>query len=649
MINRLAMLAALLTSLTVLTACNQEDNAEQTTPPASSTAEVSPPVAADPTAVLPSEADRFDPHSFSEPDRIVIEHLQLELRTDFDRRVLEGQVVIHLKRLDDRIDRLILDTRDLSISEVTANGAVLDYQLSEVDPVLGQALIIQLPDGVSEIAVNYRTAPEASGLQWLNQAQTRDERGPFLFTQSQAIHARSWIPLQDTPAVRFTYEATVTTRPGMRAVMSADNDPNAEATGVDRFSMPQAIPSYLMALAAGVLEFAAISDRSGVYAEPSLVIEARDEFIDTEAMIVATEALFGDYQWGRYDLLILPPSFPFGGMENPRLSFITPTVIAGDKSLVALIAHELAHSWSGNLVTNARWNDLWLNEGFTVYLESRIMEAVYGQKRRQMEDVLGYQSLLEDIETLPPEDTRLLVNMTGRDPDDVFSNVPYEKGRSLLVFIEQAVGREAFDAWLRGYFDRHAFNSLDTAAFLDDLQTHLIDAHPDALTLEQVTEWIHQPGLPETVVVPVSDVFTTVDTLRSDWLAGRLAADAIPADGWTVHEWLYFLNNMPDSLSSEQMTALDQAHDLTSVGNNEIAHSWLLLAIANHYQAALPRLRSYLLEIGRRKLVVPLYEALMKTDWGQEMAVDIFEQASPGFHPLTRGSVACVVLPDCGR
>ena len=583
------------------------------------------------------------PHSYAEPETVRIEHVQLDLTLDFDRRCLHGHAVLRLQRLADDIPVLILDTRDLDIQRVQvkagadANWQQTTFSLAAADPILGSALSIDLPAQADRVRIDYATSPQASGLQWLTPAQTAGKRKPFMFSQSQAIHARSWVPLQDTPQVRFTYAATLHTPAGIKAVMSADNDAS-DQDGSYQFDMPQPIPSYLLAIAAGELRFKAMSERTGVYAEAGLLDAAAAEFDDTEDMMLAVEQRFGEYRWGRYDLLILPPSFPFGGMENPRLSFITPTVIAGDKSLTSLIAHELAHSWSGNLVTNAVWADLWLNEGFTTYLERRIVEDVYSQRRADMEAVLGLRDLQRDLESLDAADTRLVPELQGRDPDDVFSSVPYEKGALLLRWLEHAIGRAAFDAWLRGYFERNAFVPMTTARFLQDIDKHLLQQQDD-VKLAQIRQWIEQPGLPEMAALPESDAFAVIDRVRQQWLGDEMAAAQLPVADWTTQEWLYFLNGLPRDVGVKRMAELDRAFHLTASGNNEIVHSWLLLAIANDYVSAHARLRDYLVSIGRRKLIVPLYEALLETASGRAMATSIYAVARPGYHPLAQGTV----------
>jgi hypothetical protein len=383
----------------------------------------------------------------------------------------------------------------------------------------------------------------------------------------------------------------------------------------------------------------AMGKRTGVYAEPSVLMAAAAEFSDTEAMLEQVEMMYGEYQWQRYDLLILPPSFPWGGMENPRLSFITPTVIAGDKSLVGLIAHELAHSWSGNTVTNASWEDIWLNEGFTTYLTYRIIEAVYGLERADMERLLGYQSLQRTLADLPPADQRLVPDLRGRDPDDGFNDIPYEKGALLVTELEQAVDRVAFDEFLRQYFMDFAFRSLSTGQFLEYVEATLIAEFPQRVSRERMLEWIEQPGIPAGAPVPVSAVFDRVDEIRASWLEGMISTADLPTADWTVFEWLHFLNGMPGQLAVAQLASLDARFDLTVSTNSEIAHSWFLLAIRNNYAPAYPALREYLLRVGRRKLIVPLYRALLETEDGRQMAEEIFARARPGYQAVAVATV----------
>ncbi|WP_346838623.1 M1 family metallopeptidase [Microbulbifer sp. SAOS-129_SWC] len=579
-----------------------------------------------------------DYHSFANTDDYRVKHLDLDLNVDFSRKVLSGEARLQFKRLTKKNPPLVLDTRDLKIESVEAgHGKQMQpakFSLGKTDPILGTPLSIKLPKNATAVAIHYQTSPSASGVQWLEPQQTAGKKHPFLFTQAQAIHARSFIPLQDTPSVRITYNATIHTPKDLRAVMSANNDPDAPRSGEYKFEMPQPIPSYLIALAVGDLDFKAMGERTGVYAEPSVLDAAAKEFEDTESMLEVNEKVYGPYRWDRYDLLILPPSFPFGGMENPRLSFITPTVIAGDKSLVSLIAHELAHSWSGNLVTNATWRDMWLNEGFTTYLTNRIMQNVYGDKRYRMEMALGYADLQAALKDRDPRDQRLANDQGGRDPDEVFSDIPYEKGALFLYELEQKVGRKAFDQFLVNYFNHFAFQSITTEDFVKYLQETLLKQYPDKLSAERIHQWIYEPGLPEGAPHPTSDAFSKIDPVRQQWLDGKIAASDIDTSKWSFHEWKYFLDGMPEKLSEKQLQELDSAFGLTDSKNNEIAFSWLMIAVHNDYQPAFPRLEDFMVSIGRNKFVRPLYRSLVEHG-KRDMAVRIFEKAKPGYHPLT--------------
>ena len=590
-----------------------------------------------------------DYHSFANTEDYRVKHVDMDLTVDFSRKVIVGIATLQIERVGDGNNALILDTRDLRIESVRAgnNDQLQDatFSLSDSIDIRGAALAIELPANASTVVISYQTSPEASGLQWLEPQQTAGKRHPFLFTQAQAIHARSFVPLQDTPGVRITFNATVRTPSELRAVMSANNDPGAEKSGVYSFSMPQPIPSYLLALAVGDLEFKAMGARTGVYAEKEILDAAAAEFADTEAMLETTEEVYGPYRWDRYDLLILPPSFPFGGMENPRLSFITPTVIAGDKSLVSLIAHELAHSWSGNLVTNSSWRDLWLNEGFTTYLTNRIMQFVYGDDRYHMEMSLGYADLQTDLNDLDDHDELLAIDMRGRDPDDAFSNIPYEKGSLFLYEMEQKIGREAFDQFLLDYFNEFAFQSISTEEFLAHLEQTLLRTYVEELDADRVREWIYEPGIPEGAPRPQSDAFTRLEPIRQSWLDGAESAEGIDASNWTYHQWKHFLDGMPEKLSREQMEDLDQAFKLTASTNNEIAFSWLRIAIRNDYEPAYARLENFLMSIGRNKFLRPLYQDLM--DAGKaDTAARIFEKAKPGYHPLTVKRNSQIIYPD---
>jgi aminopeptidase N len=598
-------------------------------------------------AVTTAHAAR-DPHSFANIDAVRVTHAHLDLAVSFERRELSGFVELKVERVDPDARKLVLDTRDLTIESVLAIDARHQYaptpfKLAARDPIFGSALSIDLPASAERVRVHYRTSPEASGLQWLEPALTAGKRQPFLFSQSQAIHARSWVPIQDTPAVRFSYSARITTPKGLLARMSADNNPLDGADGDYRFTMEQPIPSYLLAIAVGELSFAPLGERSGVYAEPSMLDAAAHEFADTERMIEITESLYGPYRWGRYDLLVLPPSFPFGGMENPRLTFLTPTVIAGDRSLVALIAHELAHSWSGNLVTNTNWNDFWLNEGFTTYVENRIVEAAFGVERADMERQLAERDLDEELPTLALADTHLRLDLAGRDPDDGLTDVAYTKGMTFLRLLEQRFGREVFDPFVRAWFDRNAFGTVDTNDFLAFLKSELLDRHPGKISGEEIAAFIDGPGYPDFAPRTVAARFEALDAMRDRWLASEVDLATLDTSAWSTQEWIRLIEGLPADIAVERMAALDSAFELSGTGNSEVAFAWYIKAIERDYRPAFAPMQDFLERIGRRKFVLPLYTALMQQPAHQQLAREIYAKARSGYHPITRASVDEVV------
>jgi leukotriene-A4 hydrolase len=600
----------------------------------------------------------LDTHTWARPDVAHVRHVALDLTADFAAHTLSGTATLDVQGRPGATE-VVLDIKNLDIRGVAdASGAPLRFVVGANDAIKGQPLTVHFPalaaGGTQKIVVSYSTRPDAAALQWLNPAQTAGGQKPYMFSQGQAILTRTWVPTQDSPGIRQTYDARIVAPADLVAVMSAEQlTPNGEAAGSGqkawRFRMTNPVPPYLIALGIGDLAFAAFDERTGVWTEPSRLRAAHDELVSTAAMVDAAEQLYGPYRWGRYDLLVLPPSFPFGGMENPRLTFATPTIIAGDQSLVSLVAHELAHSWSGNLVTNATWNDMWLNEGFTVYFENRIMEALYGKDRALMLASLGWGDLQDEMAGLPPADTRLKLDLAGRDPDEGLTNVAYEKGAAFLQTIERIVGRERFDAWLKGYFERNAFRPMTTELFLEDIRTHLVTtrALEDQLMMDA---WIYQPGMPSNWQPPVSNAFVPVDAAAQAFAAGG-PASAIPWAGWSTQERQRFLAWRPPVppasgrwFSDAQLADVESTLHLKTEGNAEVLFAWLQIAVQHRYQPAVPTLEHFLTTQGRRKFVLPLFTSLWdQHEWGRPIATRIYAEARAGYHPVTTGSVDAVV------
>jgi len=604
----------------------------------------------------PAETDRLvttsaqerDIHSYARPDEVRVTHIALDLHADFDAHVLSGTATLSLQR-NGSASEVVLDSKGLDIQKITGGGSDLKFALGINDRILGQPLTVQLPPNVSEITITYRTSPEAGALQWLQPSQTAGGKRPYLYSQGEAIFTRTWIPTQDTPGVRQTYSARITVPRDLRAVMSAEQlTPDGLETRDGRrfeFKLTHPVPPYLIAIGIGNLAYRKVGARTGVYTEPAMLDAAANELVDLEKMVTAAESLLGPYRWGQFDVLVLPPSFPLGGMENPRLTFATPTIIAGDRSLVSLIAHELAHSWSGNLVTNATWSDFWLNEGFTTYVENRLMEVLYGVDRARMLQVLDRKSLDTEITRLGPthKDTMLHLDLTGRDPDDGVNDIAYEKGATFLRTIEAAVGRETFDAFLRGYFDRHAFQSITTAQFLEDLREHLLHGDRQLEERLKVEEWLYGTGLPGNAVVPQSDVLVHVDEDVKAFTGGAAATSITAAAKWTTQEWQHFLVSLPEKLTPAQLSDLDRTFQLSNRRNAEVLFAWLRVTIRNRYEPAMPALERFLTSQGRRKFLKPLYEDLMKTDWGKKEAQRIYARARPLYHSMSTTTLDPIV------
>lgn len=577
-----------------------------------------------------------DKHSYANVDEVRVNHVHLNLDVNFEEKVLSGSAVLSLN--EHETEKLILDANNLHVNKVILdNGEETKWELGEKDKILGQPLMIDITPETKEVEVFYATDPSSKAIQWLNPQQTAGKESPYLFTQGEAILTRSWVPCQDSPGNRITYSADITVPKGLMAVMSATNPQKKNESGEYHFEMKRSVPCYLLALAVGNIDFQPLGPRTGVYTEPSMLEKSAKEFKDLEKMLVAAEGLYGKYEWDRYDVIVLPPSFPFGGMENPKLTFATPTIIAGDGSLVSLLAHEMAHSWSGNLVTNATWNDFWLNEGFTVYIENRIMEALYGKEYADMLVMLNYQGLQAEIQQMMEEgraeDTHLKLDLKDRDPDEGMTAIAYDKGAFFLKTLEEAVGREKFDAFLRGYFKHFKFKTLTTEEFIAYLDEQLLS--PNKVTFN-VDEWIYGAGLPANCAQISSDRFVKVDDkiamIKDDKTPSQLNVDE---EKWTTHEWLHFINNLPKDLTTGEMKALDDKFGFKNSGNSEILAAWFVASVEREYWEVLPEMEYFLVHVGRRKFLSPIYKALSETEKGKEIALEIYTKARPNYHSIS--------------
>jgi aminopeptidase N len=586
---------------------------------------------------------RLDPHSHADSGQPRARHLRLRLAVDFEARRMEGTADLVLEAPAEGL--LDLDSKAVEVLDVrTEAGGEVPFDVGPDEPILGRRVRLTLPEGTREVRLRYRTSPEAPALQWLAPEQTAGGKHPFLFSQCQPIHARSLAPLPDTARNRITYEAEVEVEAPLAAVMSAgpagEGPGGRPGTRVFRFAMPQPIPPYLLALAVGRLESRELGLRSRVYAEPETVQAAAHEFAETEAMIARAEELFGPYEWDRYDMLVLPPSFPYGGMENPRMTFLTPTLLAGDRSLVDVVVHELAHSWTGNLVTNADMEHFWLNEGFTVWAERRLLEALHGEEAAVLAWAIGEKALDESMERFGASSpfTRLRTELAGTDPDDAFSSIPYEKGARFVTLLEREAGRPRFDCFMREYMASFRFTSITTEEFLAFLEERL----PGLAARVDARAWLYEPGLPGNAPAFRSARLDSLVALGQAFPRGERPTPAEVA-GLRPAEALVYLQNVPRELDAAGCGWLDAALGLTGRGNYEILVEWLTIAAGSDYEPAFPRLRDVLLTVGRMKYLRPLYGAMGRHPRTRSLARRVFAEAAPRYHLLSRRVAASVI------
>ncbi len=579
-----------------------------------------------------------DPHSYADVSQGRTTELALVWTVDFTERRLRGSVTLTLDAA--AAGPLDLDTRDLQIDSVVAeDGTSLRFELGQADAVLGQRLRITRDQPTRAVTIRYATSPRASGLMWLEPSQTDGGEHPFVLSQCQPIHARSLVPVQDTPAVRVTYTADVTVPSALSAVMSAApgvEDPGADAgTRRLRFHMPQPIPSYLLALAVGHLESRDLGPRTRVYAEPEVVEGAAWEFAEVEQMLEAAEALFGPYAWDRYDFIVLPAAFPMGGMENPRMTFLTPTLLAKDRSLVSVLAHELAHSWTGNLVTNATNQDFWLNEGWTVYAERRILEVVYGAEDAAQQARLGRAMLEQALVEREKADqkTALWYPQEGLDPDREFSRIPYEKGFLFITALERAVTREVFDHFIRRYLERFRFQSLTTEAFAAFVRAEL----PLAAERVDLERWLYAEGLEEDAPTFVSERLGRIAELATTWTP----AAHPPCDDWSVTEILFFLSQLAPQ-DAQATEALGAWLGLRATSNAELQCAWLSRAAEAGVPGIEPELTAFVRQVGRTKLLKPVVAAMAAQPALRPLVDSLVAENRARWHASTRMSIDTV-------
>lgn len=626
-------IAAALVLLLATTACTTME----APPPAQQAERMVAPILTTPDAV--------DSSTFAKPQVARVTHVDLDLALDFERQSVGGVAMLDILARPDA-SQVVLDSDGLQVSRITdARGNELDFEIGETVEGKGAPLTVTIGNA-RRIMVYYTANPAADALQWLEPEQTAGGDHPFLFSQGQAILNRSWIPTQDSPGIRQTWEARITAPKPLDVVMSGVRQGEPEDLGNGRraftFAMDKPVPPYLIAIAAGDIDFRAIGPRTGVWAEPEVLDRAHWEVADTEEMVEAAEEFYGPYRWGRYDMIVLPPAFPYGGMENPVMTFLTPTFIAGDRSLTGLVAHELAHSWSGNLVTNAVWADSWLNEGVTSYFENRIIEEIYGEKRAEQEAALSFAAIQETLAEVG-EDAPGTALHQPEGVDGAGSAIVYDKGAAFLRTLEHMVGRERFDAWLRQWFDNHAFEPATSNMIYEDMRTNLARSEAEAERL-MLREWIFEPGLPDNVVRPDPAAFAMVDAAAAAYAASGTIPAAADWRKWSSAERQRFLQKLPQERTAEQLAALDSRLGLMSTGNNEELFLWLELALANRYEPAVPKVETFLAEVGRAKFVRPLFATLMgEGDWGQPIARRIYAQTRPGYHAVTRAGVDEVV------
>jgi leukotriene-A4 hydrolase len=574
-----------------------------------------------------------DPTSYADLSQGRIQNIDFHIQADFSTNTLAIEATYQLDT--PRRGPLFLDTYKINLQSATANGRPLKWEFDTQNEAMGARLHIKGLDGDTSFTLTFRTSRDAIALQWLNAAQTLGGEHPFLYSQCQNIHARSVFPCQDTPSVRFTFTAEVEVPPGMTAVMAAEQLKSQEGSGHFVFRMPQPIPSYLFALGVGHLEFRELGPRTGIYAEPQIIESAAWEFAENESRMNEAEKLLGPYLWGRYDLLVLPPSFPFGGMENPRLTFLTPTAILGTRGQTPLITHELAHAWTGNLVTNATWQDFWLNEGWTTYAEIRISEVLEGKDATDLSTVFHEREVLEAMERLGMTSPQTCLKRTDHDDDDPAGfGIPYYKGCFFLQECERTVGRTRFDAFIQKYMKRFKFQSITTEMFLDFMKVEL----PEIFEKVNVRQWIYEPGMPEGRIRPQSHLYDDVQAALQIYQHGKRPTRA-QVENWSGDQIKCFLQGLPARIPVNDCPYFEEVLHLEKWNDAAYYSFFYSVCIASGYQQILPRVEAFAEKIGRMLYIMPVFRALVQTEWSRGHARPLFERVKPRHHQITMNGI----------
>ncbi|XP_033208757.1 leukotriene A-4 hydrolase isoform X3 [Belonocnema kinseyi] len=582
-----------------------------------------------------------DPSSFSRPDLVAVTHTHLQLSVNFEKKILEGHVILDAERKDETTDSLILDVRNLTLINVTncQDDSKLEYSVGETISY-GSKLSIKLPnipeskDGNTryKIKIQYQTSPKATALQWLDPKQTSGGKHPYVFSQCQAIHARSMLPCQDTPGLKTTYSAEIKAPMWATVLMSALHNGTEDVENfskLSKFHQPVPTPSYLIAIAVGSLVSKRVGPRSSVWAEKELIEQSAYEFAETDTMLRTAEEICGPYVWGVYDLLVLPPSFAYGGMENPCLTFVTPALLAGDRSLASVIAHEISHSWTGNLVTNANFEHFWLNEGFTMFIEFKIDGRMFGEKVRQFSALMGLSELKDALKSMSPEFTKLVVNLDGVDPDDAFSRVPYMKGHTFLYYLEELLGGpKEFEPFLRSYFETFKYKSIVTSDWKDYLYKYFSNKTQLLDSVDWDT-WLNKPGMPPVIPNYNTDLLNACTNLAEKWVSWdeNTASTFVKSDitDLTPSQRIQFLTVLFEDdtvLPIKKLQKMQEAYDFDSVQNAEIKLMWIRLALKSRWEPKVAEALDFVSKVGRMKYVRPIYRDLYAWKEMRQRAID---------------------------